>query len=323
MQSDEQTQRLTQKLARELGPIVGPALKEEGVVEIVLNPDGRVWVEKLGGTFEERGAMTAATAEALMGTIASCLRTTVTRENPILEGELPLDGSRFEGLLPPIVANPAFAIRRKAAKVFTLADYVEAGIMSAAQRAQIVAAVRARQNILVVGGTGTGKTTLSNAIIHAITEHCPDDRLVYIEDTAELQCTARNAVGLHASDRADMLRLLRATLRLKPDRIIVGETRGAECLALLKAWNTGHPGGIATVHANDAHAGLIRIEQLVAEATPTPMPALIAAAVNLIVVIVKDPASGRRIAEMLRVDGFDRHTGTYRTTPISQPESHP
>jgi type IV secretion system protein VirB11 len=253
--------------------------------------------------------MTRSSAESFIGTVASILRGSVSRENPILECELPadppFDGSRFEALLPPVVSAPVFTVRRKASAVFVLEEYERQGILGARQRAAIEAAVTERHNILVVGGTGTGKTTLTNAIINQMARAAPQHRLLIIEDTSELQCAARNAVVLRATDTVDMQRLLKATMRLRPDRIIVGEVRGGEALSLLKAWNTGHPGGVCTVHANHARAGLQRIEQLIAEVSQTPMRPLIAEAVNLIVSIVKtDRPPGRRIDEVVAVTGL-------------------
>jgi P-type conjugative transfer ATPase TrbB len=296
--------RMAEKLRRELGPQICAFLEQPDIIEIMLNPDGTLWIDRLGGDMEQVGTMTAMQAEALMGTVASTLRTTISRENPVLECELPLDGSRFEAVIPPIVSAPSFTIRRKAVKVFTLADYVASGIMSQRQRNAIETAARERQNILVVGGTTTGKTTLTNAILRFIAEVSPNHRIVIIEDTAELQCTIDNHVMLRTSYNVDQLRLLKVTMRLRPDRICLGEARGAEALALLKAWNTGHPGGVCTVHANNARAGLIRMEQLIAEATPAPMGALIGEAVNVIVSIAKT-AEGRRVKEVLHVRGFE------------------
>lgn len=310
---EEQAERLGEKLRRELGPQICGFLVEPNVIEIMLNPDGSLWVERLGHKMQEVGRLSAYQAEALIGTVAAALRTTVTRENPILECELPLDGSRFEAILPPNVSGPTFTIRRKATRIFTLDDYVADGILSAHQRALIQRAVVARENILVVGGTGTGKTTLTNAIIDHMADVVPDDRLVIIEDTAEIQCRSPNAVLLRATDQVDMLRLLKATMRLRPDRILVGEVRGAEALALLKAWNTGHPGGVATVHANSAELGLERMENLVAEATAAPMQRVIAASVNIIVGIAKTK-EGRRVEQILRVEGFDGRD--YQLKPI-------
>jgi type IV secretion system protein VirB11 len=166
--------------------------------------------------------------------------------------------------------------------------------------------VDAHQNILVVGGTGSGKTTLTNAIIDYTAIAWPNERLVIIEDTAEIQSRSKNSVILRATDTVDMLRLLKATMRLRPTRILVGEVRGAEALSLIKAWNTGHPGGVATIHANSAEAALSRMESLVAEATAAPMQKVIAEAVHVIVSIAKT-AQGRKVQDVLRVEGYDQH----------------
>jgi P-type conjugative transfer ATPase TrbB len=300
---DEFQRRMVEKLRRELGAQICAFLEQPEIIEIMLNPDGTLWIDRLGGDMEQVGTMSAMQAEALMGTVASTLRTTISRENPVLECELPLDGSRFEAVIPPIVSAPSFTIRRKAVKVFTLADYVASGIMTQGQRAAIERAVRERQNILVVGGTTTGKTTLTNAILRFIAEASPNHRIIVIEDTAELQCTIDNHVMLRTSHNVDQLRLLKVTMRLRPDRICLGEARGTEALALLKAWNTGHPGGVCTIHANGARLGLIRLESLISEATPAPMGALIGEAVNVIVSIAKTQA-GRRVQEVLSITGF-------------------
>jgi type IV secretion system protein VirB11 len=301
-----------EKLLRELGPNIREALADPLVIEVVLNPDGKLWVERLGEEMQVVGAMASSNAESLMATIASSLSTTITRERPVLEGELPTDGSRFEGMIPPVVVRPSFAIRKKASRVFSLAEYVRKGIMTEAQRLGIVEAVKSRRNILVVGGTGTGKTTLLNAIILVISEVSPEHRVVIIEDTVELQCSSKNVVQLRTSDTVTMQGLLRVTMRLRPDRILVGEVRGAEALALLKAWNTGHPGGLATVHANDASSGLLRIKQLIEEGLQGGKadPEVIAEAVGLVVVIQKTSvAPGRRVSEMVRVEGYE--SGAY------------
>lgn len=309
----EQRQRLIEKLKRELGPAILDGLARPDVIEVMLNPDGHIWFDVAGqGMFDTKEMLTAVQAMGAMTTIAAMLDTVITPDKPILEGELPLDGSRFEGLIPPLVASPSFAIRKKALLVYTLDDYCTNGVMTPAQAAAIRTAVQSRENILIVGGTGTGKTTLANAILAEIGD--TQDRLVLIEDTVELQCQARNRLELRTSDAADMTRLLRATMRLRPDRIVVGEVRGPEALALLKAWNTGHPGGCATVHANDAAAGLLRLEQLIQEANVPPQPALIAEAVNWVICITRT-ADGRRVDEVCRVTGFRPETG-YILDPI-------
>ncbi len=310
---EETSRRNKEKLRRELGPLVRGWLDDPTVIEIMLNPDGSLWVERLGEPMLRAGELSSSAALSAIGTVASYLNCTVTRENPILECELPLDGSRFEGLISPAVASPTFTIRKKAVKIFTLDDYVQSEIMSLAACDIIRQAVIDRKNILVVGGTGSGKTTLTNAIIDHMAQVVPEHRIVIIEDTGELQCSAPNRVLLRTTDYVDMTRHLKVTMRLRPDRILVGEVRDGAALALLKAWNTGHPGGVATLHANSAEAGLIRLEQLVAEATQAPMQMLIAEAVDLVVFIEK-AGSTRRISRLVRVDGYGN--GQYRTTSL-------
>ncbi|HPQ94284.1 MAG TPA: ATPase, T2SS/T4P/T4SS family, partial [Thiolinea sp.] len=191
-------QRLLRKLEQEMGPAILDALADPACIEILLNPDGRLWVERFGEPMQVAGSMTGVNALAMMGTIADALGTVINRNTPILEGELPGTGSRFEGLMPPVVAGPTFTIRKKASRVFTLADYVRQGVMTERQQGVLEQAITDRSNMLVVGGTGSGKTTLTNAVIAGIVGRYPDDRLVIIEDTAEIQCAADNAVLLRA-----------------------------------------------------------------------------------------------------------------------------
>ncbi len=298
----ERSRRIGAKLERELGALVFACLSDPQVLDVILNPDGVLWVERLGCLPQRLGEMPPYQAEALIATVASEMRTTVTAEAPILECELPLDGSRFSAVIPPVVSAPCFAIRRRAGKILTLADYVAASIMTGPQAARLAQAVEERRNILIAGGTGSGKTTLANALLAHMAEALPDDRLVIIEDTAEIQCAAPNAMIMRATSSVSLQRLIRATMRFSPKRIIVGEVRGGEALELIKAWNTGHPGGVATIHANSAREALARLEDLVREATLAPMQRTIAAAVHFIVFIAKT-ARGRRVEELIRVEG--------------------
>lgn len=306
--NEQVKQRQMEALRRAFGEDLLRHLEDPKVIEIMLNPDGKVWIDKLGGDMEHVYDMNRIQSMAIVNTVAGMLETVVTPENPILECELPLDGSRFEALIPPLVAQPSFALRKKALLVFTLDDYVSKGIMNEGQRAVIEEAAKDRSNILVIGGTGTGKTTLANAIIDAVSKVSEQHRIVVIEDTRELQVNAPNTVFLRTSDNTDMTRLLRATMRLRPDRIIVGEVRDGSALALLKAWNTGHPGGVGTVHANDARAALIRVGQLIAEVTAQPQSELIAEAVNL-VVSIKRTSTGRVVDEIVRVNSWTQAGG--------------
>jgi type IV secretion system protein TrbB len=323
-------QRLVEKLQRECGPHVLQALRDPTVIELLLNPDGRFWVDVAGKGMQFTGqSIEPGAAESVLTTCASMMQTTVTRDSPILEGEFPLDGSRLEGILPPIVRAPIFAIRKKALQVFTLDDYRAKGILGAGLGNRMSSkepaggpahghpiealrhAVRERHNILIVGGTGSGKTTLANAILAEIAALCPDDRLVAIEDTMELQVTMPNSVLLRTSEETNMQRLLRATMRLRPDRIVVGEVRGGEALTLLKSWNTGHPGGVATIHANSAEGGLVRLTQLIYEApearnlSESTVAKTIMEAVSLVVFIERAATlAGRSVSEMMQIEDF-------------------
>lgn len=305
-----------EKLTRELGPTILRALEDPKVVEIMLNADGILWVDVLGEGMRDTGErMSAVKAENLLGTIASMLDVTIGVDQPILQCELPIDGSRVQGVLPPVSSRPVFAIRKRASLVYTLDDYVASGILDAGHAAILRDGVRTRKNILIVGSTGSGKTTLANALLHEMSDVAgPDQRIVVIEDTVELQCSAPNYVALRTSDAVDMTRCLKVTMRLRPDRIVVGEVRDHAALALLKAWNTGHPGGLCTLHANSAGAGLLRLEQLIAESkNVAPQPVLIAEAVDLIAFITRT-ASSRRVTELVRTGGV--RDGQYVLTDI-------
>ncbi|MBD5655586.1 MAG: P-type conjugative transfer ATPase TrbB [Candidatus Eremiobacteraeota bacterium] len=303
--AEQKRQLVREKLTRELGPTILGALKDPKVVEIMLNADGILWVDVLGEGLRDTGErMGAAKAENLLGTIASMLDITIGVDQPVLQGELPIDGSRVQGVLPPVAPRPVFAIRKRASLVYTLDDYVQSGILDAVHAEALRDGVRTRKNILIVGSTGSGKTTLANALLHEMSEAAgTEQRIVIIEDTVELQCAAPNHVALRTSDAVDMTRCLKITMRLRPDRIVVGEVRDHAALALLKAWNTGHPGGLSTLHANSAAAGLLRLEQLIAESkNVAPQPVLIAEAVDLIAFITRTP-NGRRVTELVRTDG--------------------
>ncbi|MBR0866686.1 P-type conjugative transfer ATPase TrbB [Bradyrhizobium diazoefficiens] len=302
--------RLIRKLQDALGKKLCVALDDATVVEIMLNPDGRLFIERLGHGMAATGEMTAAAAEIVIGSVAHALNSEADDEQPIISGELPIGGHRFEGLLPPIVKAPAFTIRRRASRLIPLDDYVKGRVMTERQADIIRNAVASRLNIVISGGTGSGKTTLANAVIAEIAETAPDDRILILEDTAEIQCPAENVVALHTSDTVDMARLLKSTMRLRPDRIVVGEVRDGAALTLLKAWNTGHPGGVATVHANTAESALRRLEQLTAEASQQPMREVIGEAVDLIVSIERT-AKGRVLRDILHVEGFVN--GRYQT----------
>ena len=296
-----------------LGPAIAGYLEDPSIVEVMLNPDGRLWIDRLSGGLEDTGCrVAAADAERIVRLVAHHVGVEVHAGSPRVSAELPQSGERFEGLLPPVVAAPCFAIRRPAVAVFTLSDYVDAGIMTGVQAERLGSAVRERKNILVAGGTSTGKTTLVNALLAEVAQ--TGDRVVLIEDTRELQCAAPNLVALRTQDGAASLTdLVRSALRLRPDRIPIGEVRGGEALDLLKAWGTGHPGGVGTLHAGSAIGALRRLEQLIQEAVVTVPRALIAETIDLIAVLAGRGAS-RRLVELAAVEGL-APTGDYILTP--------
>lgn len=300
-----------------LGPAIAGFLGDASVVEVMLNPDGRLWIDRLSEGLSDTGErLSAADGERIVRLVAHHVGAEVHTGNPRVSAELPETGERFEGLLPPVVAAPAFAIRKPAVAVFTLSDYVAGGIMTAEQAEILRQAVADRRNILVAGGTSTGKTTLTNALLAEVSK--TSDRVVLIEDTRELQCAAPNLVAMRTKDGvATLSDLVRSSLRLRPDRIPIGEVRGAEALDLLKAWGTGHPGGIGTIHAGTALGALRRLEQLIQEAVITVPRALIAETIDLVAVLSGRGAT-RRLAELGRIEGLSPE-GDYRVRPATQP----
>jgi P-type conjugative transfer ATPase TrbB len=285
-----------------LGPSIAAWLEDPVIVEVMLNPDGRLWVDRLLGGLADTGErLAAADGERIVRLVAHHVGAEVHPASPLVSAELPETGERFEGLLPPVVTAPAFAIRKPAIAVFALEDYVAAGIMAEVQAETLRQAVRERRNILVAGGTSTGKTTLTNALLAEVAK--TTDRVVLIEDTRELQCSSPNLVALRTRDGvASLSDLVRSSLRLRPDRIPIGEVRGAEALDLLKAWGTGHPGGIGTIHAGTALGALRRLEQLIQEAVVTVPRALIAETIDVIAVL-SGRGVDRRLSELARVEG--------------------
>ena len=302
--NNEVIRRNLDKLRREMGEDIRNAMDDNKVIEIMLNPDGKVWTDKIGSGMEFLCLMSPVQSLQMLGTVAHMLGTVINYHNPKVEGEVPGDGSRVEGVIPPIVPNPSFNIRKKASAVFSLDDYIKSGRATDKDIRILCEAISSRKNILVVGGTGTGKTTFVNAVINEMKTLTPHHRLLILEDTLELQCSMDNFVSMRTTSDMSMQDLLKVTMRQRPDRIIIGEVRGKEALDMLKAWNTGHPGGVCTVHANDARAGLLRIEQLISEVSQSPMRELIAEAIDVVAFLKRDPHIGPKLSELVAVDGF-------------------
>jgi len=315
--TDQETvkKRVTERLRRDLGPLVEGALNDPKTTDILLNADGQLWLKRLGEPTRVIGTMEAWRATSVIKTLAGLLGKTVGAKEPILDGELPFGNERFAGQLPPVVSSPCFAIRKPAITVFPLDSYVEQGIMTQAQCDAIKKAVRDHKNILVVGGTGSGKTTLINAVIQEMVDNDPNERVFIIEDTGEIQCSAINCVQYHTTLEVSMTDLLKTTLRMLPDRIIVGEVRGSEALDLLDSWNTGHDGGAGTLHANSAESALQRLKSLVTrnKHAPSDIEPLIAEAVHVIVQINRK-SEVRRVEAILEIVGYEN--GNYITNTL-------
>ena len=331
MSATESADRRRAMLRTAMGPAIAAALGDPRVIEIMVNPNGALRLDLLGeGRVDTDIRLDAPQVERIIRLVASHVRAEVHADRPIVSAELPPHGAgageRFEGVLPPVSTGPCFAIRKPASRVHRLIDYVNDGIMTAEAARELAQAVVDHRNILVAGGTSSGKTTLANALLAEMATR--DERIILIEDTRELQCAAPDTVALRTrsaggtmtgaimAGAVTMADLVRSTLRLRPDRIIVGEVRGHEALDMLKAWNTGHPGGIATVHANSAASALYRLEQLVQESVVTVPRRLIAEAIDL-VVFIAGRGLARRVETIVVVTGLDAQ-GDYAVTDLIQ-----
>jgi type IV secretion system protein VirB11 len=324
LQSAERRRRM---LVTALGQEIAAAMRDAAVVEIMANPDGALRLDRLGQGVVDTGiSLAPEQVERIIRLVASHVHAEVHRDHPIISAELPPHadgraGERFEGVLPPVSAGPCFAIRKPAQRLHTLDDYVRDGVMTS-QIAQVLRdAIAQRRNVLIAGGTSSGKTTLANALLAEMDGR--DARLVLIEDTRELQSPLLDTVALRTRlPHVTMTELVRSTMRLRPDRIVVGEVRGPEALDMLKAWNTGHPGGIATIHANSAAAALTRLEQLCQEAVVTVPRQLIAEAIDM-VVFIAGRGTMRRVAGVERVTGLDAKIGGYALVDLLNPSAIP
>jgi P-type conjugative transfer ATPase TrbB len=308
-----------------MGKHIAEALADPVVIEVMVNPDGRLRLDCLGeGVIDTGIRLGKADIERIIRLVASHVRLEAHADNPVVSAELPprdegVAGERFEGILPPVALGPCFTIRKPAARVYTLEDYTTDRIMLPAQAQMLRQAVADRRNLLIAGGTSSGKTTLANALLAEMAGL--GERVILLEDTRELQCAAPDCVALRTKPGiVSLADLVRSTLRFRPDRIIVGEVRGGEALDMLKAWNTGHPGGIATVHANSAHAALYRLEQLIQEAVITVPRRLIAEAIDIIV-FIQGRGTARRIDTIAEVTGLGAD-GDYAVADLNPNRPH-
>lgn len=317
---DEILRRCIDQMQRALGSRILEFLDDPDIIEIMLNPDGKIWIDRMSDGQHFSGIeMLPDRALLFLNTVADSLGISFNDQKSILQGELVLNGARIQAERPPTVSKPAFNIRKQASKVFPLMDYVDKQRMTSEDREYIIQAVHSRKNILVVGSTGSGKTTLTNAILAVLTEIAASDRILILEDTKELRCEQKNQVSMRTNLDTSMTMLVRSSMRKRPDRIIIGEVRGPEALDLLKAWNTGHPGGITTIHANSSYDALARMDMLLLEAVERPMHRLIGDAVDVLVFIERTNI-GPKVTEILEIDRYNTETSQYNLKWIKKNE---
>ena len=312
----EVKERRLEILEQSLGRHIMRYMHDDNVTEVLVNPDGKLWIDTFDHGFENTGiVMNPDAVKRVIYAVADLSGQVIDlRSDPSLQADIPpsrlFSNCRFQAELPTIVTGPSFNIRKHSKTVFTLDDYVAQGTMTAGQKEAILTAIHGKKNIIAAGGTASGKTTLLNAILAEISTL--GERIITIEDTKELKCTAENCVALTTTDHVDMDSLLRKTLRLSPNRIVVGEVRSREALTLIDAWSTGHRGGCSTVHSDSAHETLYRLEGMISRVSLNPQQAAIARAINVIVYIAKRSAH-RRVEEVLAVDRWDSAAGDYIT----------
>ena len=295
-------QRQLANLDEDLKPIMAELL-DERVTDIMVNPGGRLWVKRFGETtsFSGRVIEREAILRIIMST-AALIEKKVTKDEWNLSGVIPKYNARIEAFIEPTVSSPTFCLRKPTLLALSLADYVRDERLSLTHQEIIIQAVKDRKNILIGGGTGTGKTTLLNAIISEIARLRPADRLYIVEDTPEINCKAPNFVSLVVLPN-ESIRAVRSALRYKPDRIIFGELRyGEVALEWLKASSTGHPGGMCTLHADSAQRMLPRVRDLLLECFATAVPLnIIYEAIGLCVYLKEIPDFGPRVVEVAEV----------------------
>jgi len=299
------TKRGLQAIHTSLGVGIVAALSEPDVTDIHANPDGSVWIDRSGqGVSCADFQMAPDDVRVAINAIAAMANLEINEARPQLSTILPVSGERIQALIPPIVEAPCFSIRKPPTSVYRLDDYVSAGIASDLHADYLKKTVVERRNIVVAGSTGSGKTTLLNALLAE--PAFSSDRIYTIEDVKELQVNAGNLVSTFTKPTnppITMNDLVRNALRQCPDRIIIGEVRGGEAYELLKAWNTGHEGGIASIHANSAMEALYRIEDLVGEVVATIPQKMIGRTIDVIAFIERTK-TGRRLTEIMEVASF-------------------
>lgn len=317
MNNAESERRLCEKLYHDIGDIIVACLDDKKIHEIMLNPDGRLWIDNHEEGLSSIAHLPSSQVFSIIHAIAGFHNSVINQHNPHLEAKLPffksMQGQRFIAQIPPIVSAPSFTIRKQSENVFTLDDYLQSGRTTQEQDLILKNLVQKRKNILISGGPGSGKTSLINALILEALRQDDKQRLLILEDLPELQCPSSNKVALLTSSTVNMTALVRMAMRMRPDRILIGEIRGAEALDMLKAWNTGCPGGICTVHANSSQEAIQRVLDLAMENRLTASPLqLVAQTINTIVSINRKGHQKGFIHEILTLGPYQNEQFTFR-----------
>lgn len=286
-------------------------LEEDDVTEIMRNPNGTLWVERVGQGMQRVGTITDAATNNVIKLVSSLLEKETKKDSPLLEGEFPIGGHRFAAQLPPVVSAPAFSIRKKINQTFTLEWYLEQGEMTQRQYQGLIETIKEGENVLISGGTSSGKTTFANAIIVKILELNSQTRILSVEDTYELVVNGENCAQYHTSLEVSQTMLVKTTLRMKPTWLIIGEVRGEEAMDLLVAFNSGHS-GFSTIHANDCMGALIKFQTLASmrNNAPSILGRMIADCTHIVIQMHLDDFTKKRsIKEMKKVEKYDKATG--------------
>jgi type IV secretion system protein VirB11 len=298
---------LRDTLLRLLGPAVEEALADPAVTEVyTVEGDPRIWLDRRDrGRHPTEIRLHPSRVEMFLNAVATASGVDFGPGQPLLSAELPDQLGRLQGFLPPVSTQPLLVLRKPAPEVLPLSDLEQAGFVPSAVARSLRLGLVEHQTVLVVGGTGTGKTTFLNSLLAELATLCPDERVAVLEDTPELACAAPDRIFLRTGPGIDLYRLLDVVLRASPHRIVVGEVRDRSALAMLDAWNTGHPGGLATLHANTCQDALLRLATLVQRANVPPQNELIAATVGLVVRLAGTGSRTRRVVELARLRGYD------------------
>ena len=319
---DTTEKRQAELVKDSLGKEILKYLDDPEVNEVYINQDYSLRIDTISGRRKTDVILTSARVARICKSIAGINRQVITEKNPELGVEIRLLQVRAQIMFPPIVSRPTFFLRKKPRQIFSLEDYQAQGALSEKYYEIIVDCIKRRKNIIVAGATGSGKTTFLNAILKKLSEINPEHRLVILEDLPELQCSSDDVQYMTTSGNrttsVTMQDLVFISMRLSPQRILIGEVRDKSAYDVLKAWNTGHPGGFCTIHADGCHDAFIRLELLVKEAdtgsSTRDIKALIGSTVGVVISIqkvVQNNATTRVVEEIIAVKGYDAEQDCY------------